>query len=172
MRGTTTLRQTCRRGCFGAICVQRFDDSRNSAIHTTYRSSLRSSSLREPRYPLLRVVFGCAGGAAFLIEEHAQRPEKLQTVWCGCVLCVRRRRQSPKRPDKSSQTVDKMFGTDPSAGSPTETLLRLLLPLNDKVWTASRGISLANQSRCHSPGASPDHSIGRSDGRCVQRAGT
>ena len=30
---------------------------------------------------------------------------------------------------------------DPSAGSPTETLLRLLLPLNDKVWTASRGIA-------------------------------
>ena len=28
-----------------------------SAIHTTYRISLRSSSLREPRYPLLRVVF-------------------------------------------------------------------------------------------------------------------
>jgi hypothetical protein len=23
---------------------------------------------------------------------------------------------------------------DPSAGSPTETLLRLLLPLNDQVW--------------------------------------
>lgn len=28
----------------GAICVQRFDDSRNSAIHMTYRSLLRSSS--------------------------------------------------------------------------------------------------------------------------------
>jgi hypothetical protein len=41
----------------GAICVQRFDDSHDSAIHTTYRISLRSSSLREPRYPLLRVVF-------------------------------------------------------------------------------------------------------------------
>jgi hypothetical protein len=41
-----------------AICVQRFDGSRFSAIHTTYRISLRSSSLREPRYPLLRVVFG------------------------------------------------------------------------------------------------------------------
>ena len=39
-----------------AMCVQRLDDSRNSAIHTTYRISLRSSSLREPRYPLLRVV--------------------------------------------------------------------------------------------------------------------
>ena len=40
-----------------AICVQRFDDSLSPAIHTTYRISLRSSSLREPRYPLLRVVF-------------------------------------------------------------------------------------------------------------------
>ena len=39
-----------------ADCVQRFDDSRNSAIHTTYRISLRSSSLHEPRHPLLRVV--------------------------------------------------------------------------------------------------------------------
>lgn len=29
------------------------------------------------------------------------------------------------------------FDNDPSAGSPTETLLRLLLPLNDKVqWTS------------------------------------
>ena len=39
-----------------AICVQKLDDSRNSAIRITYRISLRSSSLREPRYPLLRVV--------------------------------------------------------------------------------------------------------------------
>jgi len=39
----------------GAMCVQRFDDSRNSAIHTTYRISLRSSSMREPRDPLLKV---------------------------------------------------------------------------------------------------------------------
>ena len=39
------------------MCVQRFDDSRNFAIHITFRISLRSSSLREPRYPLLRVVF-------------------------------------------------------------------------------------------------------------------
>ena len=37
-----------------AICVQRFDDSLNSAIHITYRISLRSSSMREPRDPLSR----------------------------------------------------------------------------------------------------------------------
>ena len=39
-----------------AICVQRFDDSLNSAIHITYRSLLRSSSMHEPRDPPLRVV--------------------------------------------------------------------------------------------------------------------
>ncbi len=31
-----------------------------------------------------------------------------------------------------------MIGNDPSAGSPTETLLRLLLPLNDRTRTTSR----------------------------------
>ena len=30
------------------------------------------------------------------------------------------------------------LSNDPSAGSPTETLLRLLLPLNDQVWTTFR----------------------------------
>jgi hypothetical protein len=39
-----------------AMCVQRFDDSLNSAIHITYRISLRSSSLREPRDPLSKVI--------------------------------------------------------------------------------------------------------------------
>ncbi|PUV26708.1 hypothetical protein PAHAL_J048600 [Panicum hallii] len=38
----------------GAMCVQRFDDSLNSAIHITYRISLRSSSMREPRDPKSR----------------------------------------------------------------------------------------------------------------------
>ena len=42
------------------MCVQRFDDSLNSAIHTTYRISLRSSSMPEPRDPLLKVlIFAC-----------------------------------------------------------------------------------------------------------------
>ena len=51
------LREACSRAYpVSAICVQRFDDSLSSAIRITYRISLRSSSLREPRYPLLRVV--------------------------------------------------------------------------------------------------------------------
>ena len=38
------------------MCVQNFDDSRGFAIRITYRISLRSSSLWEPRHPSLKVV--------------------------------------------------------------------------------------------------------------------
>ena len=60
-----------------------------------------------------------------------------------------RGREAPRQPrragpPKQQGTVDTggrvdpegpTLGNDPSAGSPTETLLRLLLPLNDQVWT-------------------------------------
>ncbi len=60
---------------------------------------------------------------------------------------------------------------DPSAGSPTETLLRLLLPLNAQVWSTSRQQGRIIRS-ANSPWTSLKRSIGSSDGRCVQRAGT
>ena len=65
----------------------------------------------------------------------------------------------------------RLFLNDPSAGSPTETLLRLLLPLSIMVYSpfpqaCTRG------TRCEKLENSPEYSIGRSDGRCVQRAGT
>ena len=47
-----------------AMCVQSLDDSLNSAIHITYRISLRSSSLREPRYPSTGVVVRFVVGRA------------------------------------------------------------------------------------------------------------
>ena len=53
--GVMTLKQVCFRVTRSARCVQRLDDSR-SAVRITYRISLRSSSSREPRYPLLKVV--------------------------------------------------------------------------------------------------------------------
>ena len=40
----------------------------------------------------------------------------------------------------TGRSVDR-FDNDPSAGSPTETLLRLLLPLNDKVQWTSRDVA-------------------------------
>ena len=75
----------------GAICVQRFDGSRNSAIHTTYRISRRSSSIREPRYPLLRVVFGLSGQAA---EPAATVASEEVEVW-GVLSWIRITDASP-----------------------------------------------------------------------------
>lgn len=67
----------------GAMCVQRFDGSLNSAIHITYRISLRSSSMPEPRDPLLKVLIRFLGGT-----QRTTRPPRraggLQEF--GCVL--------------------------------------------------------------------------------------
>ena len=170
----------------GATCVQKLDDSRNSAIHTTYRISLRSSSLREPRYPLLRVVC-CSSTFASPPRQRRARPgegkegsDSLGRTWCirgektRLAPASARRRTGPRKgrtrtgSRKSGRGVEPLGGgtarergttaraaprphaepgrtkacsqglplcvcNDPSAGSPTETLLRLLLPLNDKV---------------------------------------
>ena len=61
----------------GARCVQRFDDSLNSAIHITYRISLRSSSMPEPRDPLLKVLndflfFTQTLTTSFSIKQHSE----------------------------------------------------------------------------------------------------
>ena len=74
-----------------AICVQRFDGSRNSAIHTTYRISLRSSSLREPRYPLYTVVFG-----------WIQRPGRLHFNFRLVLFGVNVNRDQPTDPGGSA----------------------------------------------------------------------
>ena len=150
-----------------------------SAIHTTYRISLRSSSLREPRYPLLRVVFGLCLAATFgykpvsasgsvrvgvgLASARGKQPLAPQNLW-------ERKDRLPRGPhdllsnmerllvkqatppaeqghahSPSFQKEEKICGStaslpvwsdrfnDPSAGSPTETLLRLLLPLGGRV---------------------------------------
>ncbi|QHO16152.1 Putative uncharacterized proteinW-F [Arachis hypogaea] len=81
--------------------------------------------MQEPRYPLPRVVLNSCGHSSPRPDAGAGRARpalpRLGCLWTrSCVnpgLCG----------------VD----SDPSAGSPTETLLRLLLPLNDKVqWTS------------------------------------
>ena len=64
-----------------------------------------------------------------------------------------------------------VIDNDPSAGSPTETLLRLLLPLDNLVCKSYKYYHLLKKIAI-TPIHSPTHPIGRSDGRCVQRAGT
>jgi hypothetical protein len=151
----------------GATCVQRLDGSRDSAIHTKYRISLRSSSMREPRYPLPRVVKvkGITGSprppATGVPVATAVGASRLHCSlapnapgYCSAPPDPRRggggrvRGSPPVRagegdrsrpPAVPHERVDLFtfvcsgLDNDPSAGSPTETLLRLLLPLNDKV---------------------------------------
>ena len=54
---------------------------------------------------------------------------------------------------------------DPAEGSPTATLLRLLLPLNVMIHEPVTAKLLMSDNLS-------SRSIGRSDGRCVQKAGT
>jgi hypothetical protein len=61
---TDTQTDMLQREPYSATCVQRFDDSLNSAIHITYRSLLRSSSMHEPRDPPLKVVVKFSGTKA------------------------------------------------------------------------------------------------------------
>ena len=117
----------------GAMCVQRFDDSLNSAIHITYRISLRSSSMPEPRDPLLKVLIYLF----FRLRSYT----KIRVLWsCGGPSRFTGRGLIRRGNIKvcSQGFGSCKLGNDPSAGSPTETLLRLLLPLNDRVWIAFR----------------------------------
>ena len=59
------------------MCVQEFDDSLNSAIRITYRISLRSSSMREPRHPSLKVVWHSVSPRRRVpLARHIERPSK------------------------------------------------------------------------------------------------
>ena len=113
----------------------------------------------EPRDPLLKVLIICLLGSKILkifksLEPPAGEPAEATTevVFTGVGVF--------------------QLSNDPSAGSPTETLLRLLLPLNDRVRTTFRHMSGGCPPLSASPKASLSRSIGSSDGRCVQRAGT
>jgi hypothetical protein len=154
-----------------ARCVQRLDDSLCSAIHISYRISLRSSSMREPRDPLLKVVLYIAsrhienvhglhqGVCGFFLREvdfsrrkvtlskGGQLPPSIRPRCTGVyrrtngrirgrALYSHRLPASTSHPNPNPS--EGSTNNDPSAGSPTETLLRLLLPLNDQVWATFR----------------------------------
>ncbi len=107
------------------------------AIRITYRISLRSSSLWEPRHPLLKVywifwfLFTVIGKSIFVVDLVKSR-NKIYWKWLWkqftTVEIIEEKRNKSLTP-----RIFKKSGNDPSAGSPTETLLRLHLPLNDEV---------------------------------------
>lgn len=126
--------------------------------------------MREPRYPLPRVVLfdlRWKHPDAVRVPEHLNVPPTFVFLGAFCAgggvvpvsgettdadvteqgasrECTGRcTRHTPRR---ALTTVHGSFcwagfDNDPSAGSPTETLLRLLLPLNDKVQWTSRDVA-------------------------------
>ena len=136
-----------------AVYVQIPIGSRNSAIHSAYYTSLRPSSLFEPRHPSLKVVVRL-GAKHHSRTVHKKKYTKLEEIPGSEGRKGRRsdptlnsareflhrgiNRDTVSIPIQSlTQVGSQWFGwmraNDPSAGSPTETLLRLLLPLSDKV---------------------------------------
>ena len=174
-----TLQQACSQGYPGsARCVQSFDDSLDSAIRKTYRISLRSSSMWEPRHPSLKVVWYIpsvrgAGPAMFLKKQktldHARRLRLVSVSHVGGrfvgfgLVCMKEcaprtgrlqdcslyceegddrliKNQPTDTPTSGLISGPRMcwYGcfrvmNDPTAGSPTVTLLRLHLPLNKEI---------------------------------------
>ena len=111
--------------------------------------------MREPRDPLLKVVL-CIK-FHFLLNNYtgvcvvATRKAHKIHFFCKAVLTTRgkpsekvyargaqidgemKNDRACTVKEKTSDNSSCYFNNDPSAGSPTETLLRLLLPLNDQV---------------------------------------
>ena len=87
-----------------AICVQRFDDSLNSAIHTTYRSWLRSSSMREPRDPPSKVVSLFSFFPSFLSQRHKLSKTTTKT-WFAVTRKGAGRRQRRRRKTRGRKSL-------------------------------------------------------------------
>ena len=124
------------------MCVQRVDDSINSAIHTTFSHFAAFFIVARTKRS---IVERCILFAAFASwSRWYPSPEGL--VW---------KKKGLARPLKKGNSPKNVFNwkrwkhglkrfvcwfvveIDPSAGSPTETLLRLLLPLDSLVCKVS-----------------------------------
>ena len=84
--------------------------SHGSAIHIKYRISLRSSSMQEPRDPLLKVVF-----ILFSEKENTQHFKKKKTT-----VQDSSQRKMAAIPAGARKSLQFRSNNDPSAGSPTE----------------------------------------------------
>ncbi len=161
------------------------------------RTLLRSSSNNEPSDPPYRIVSflyfrfdsysmtnnnDLLKGKGLETRQHMNESSRrclihmnmsscFDTYWCDTIIS----RETIVRSWNMLMIDTKSIknGNDPYAGSPTNTLLRLLLPLNDPVWASFRYIpNDPRAARKTKPKISLKHSIGSSDGRCVQRTGT
>lgn len=120
-----------------------------SRSDTTGRRLARRASGGRATHATLLLLGAIRAGVRSCAKPGPAPPSPLleQAVGCG----LGRQPRAPchvgrRAPDDLFQRVRgspclAIFDNDPSAGSPTETLLRLLLPLNDKVQRTSRDVA-------------------------------
>ena len=122
------VRSTCRR-------------SVRPAIHVPSRGSPRSSSTGEPSDPPFGALHSELNAAAFADRVPSFFPKlgKTRTTE-GDASDFRPRTELPyaSRQRPSGARIYEQNVNDPSAGSPTDTLLRLLLPLNGRARRSFR----------------------------------
>ena len=128
----------CQEYLDSATCVQNSIDSRNSAIHNAYHTSLHPSSTFEPRHPSLKVVSPhCRHAIRFGLVTDVRGGTDQTSTRAVRDLYTQRNKGCMDTPSLTHccarRYVDSAWN-DPSAGSPTETLLRLLLPLSGLVY--------------------------------------
>ena len=138
LRNTACLRFTPGELLSSAICVQRFSNWEVLQLIPLIAVCCVLQRIGKPSHPSWHVV-----GA---MPQRTETAKREFVFFC----------------------FDKSFRkNDPAAGSPTATLLRLLLPLLKKCrWTFKQRETLRLSDHLHCT------IIGNNDGRCVQRAGT
>ena len=97
-------------------------------------------------------------------KSRKRERERVHTYACFCL------RRDAARPYgvRPAGLSERPFCNDPYTGSPTKTLLRLLLPRSDQVRITSRS-RRRREAGCRSQSVSLTKPlIGSSDGRCVQ----
>ena len=113
-----------------------------NSMEKKFHNSTRGGAKKEPKE-----------GRSTLSKQSRTLPKAATWPWCrrpkrprlrrvGVASFADKQKLQSKNARGFFESFDKntkrRFDNDPSAGSPTETLLRLLLPLNAQVWESSR----------------------------------
>ena len=150
--------------------------SRNSAIHNAHHTSLRPSSVFEPRHPSLKVSERNKG------QQVVQKENTLQARWsmvgkeakAGGEYPQAQPPQKPTSQGRASIRCTMKFRNMCEWSFRRFTYGNLVTTSPSSKCQDSPNFpqQYSGTENCSSPNYSSGHSIGRSDGRCVQRAGT
>lgn len=137
-RVADSLSLSLSRGGSVSVCLQRPPRERNAALlrpSITERRAALGWMRRREEYARRALSLSPLSPSLSLVSVKVfQSP----TAARARVLSLRALERTDLENNNDGRSRTSRNVNDPSAGSPTETLLRLLLPLNDQVWSSSR----------------------------------